>query len=407
LRWLIDRHTAGRWLDVVVRVLPITWNELGRDLTRAIEFDQSDMFRKIYEEEFGRAGGTPYGLMVVDHEVSHGMSPDSTVDDVTVLEALRGIGAASFCPMILAASPKLLGLSSFDELQRLPDLDATFRGREYARWNTLLGRRDTEFLAVTLPRVLARVPWRDDGTRPRPFRYDESVPTSVERCWASAGYAFAAVAGRAFTEYGWPADVRGADVDREGGGIVTDLPIEWFATDPVGVWPRLPLETILGDKQERELVELGVMPVNALPFGTELLFGVVRSLRRPEKHIGARAEVADANARLSSQINSVLCASRFAHCLKIMARDMIGSMTTPDEIERRLQKWLYEYVNGGESDEPGLRSRYPLVGGRVEVREIPGSPGSYNCNMHLQPHFQLDDVGASFSLVTEIAPGAR
>ena len=406
IHWLTDRAHQGRWRDVRVRALNISWNETARDVTRATEFDQSELFRKIYEEEFGRSGGEPYGLMVVDHEVTHGVTPGASADDVTILEQLRGIAAAAFTPMIFGASPALLGLGSFQELQRLPELGSVFTDRQHARWMALTARRDTEFLAVALPRVLIRPPWRDEDRHPIPFRYDEATPTADHRCWANAAFAFAAVVARAFAEYGWPADVRGSDPDREGGGLVTDLPVEWFRTDPPGVWPRLPVEIVLTDSQERQLVDAGLMPVSAPVHGSELLFGVVRSLRRPERHQGAAAAAADASARLSTQVNSVLCVSRFAHYLKAQARDMLGSALTADEIERRLGDWLRAYVNGGQSDDPDLRARYPLVAGRVEVREVPGMPGTFSCNLHLQPHFQLDDVGATFSLVTEVAPAS-
>ena len=427
LHWLTALAHRGRWRDVHFRVLNVSWPEIARDVTRATEFDQSELFRMIYEEEFGRAGGEPYGLVVVDHEISHGVTPGTPADDVSVLEQLRGIAAAAFSPMIFGAAPALLGLDRFDELQRLPDLEAVFRDRHHARWNGLMGRRDTEFLGVTLPRVLIRPPWRDDHRHAMPFRYDEAAPTAAERCWASAGFAFAAVVARAFAEYGWPADVRGSETGRTGGGIVafavqdgsrggagdgtdgdgnpvTGLPIEWFRTDPAGVWPRLPIEVVLSDAQERQLVEAGLMPVSAPAYGTELLFGVVRSLRRPDRHMGTGAAAADASARLSSQINSVLCASRFAHHVKMMAREMLGSAVTASEIERRLSTWLMTYVNSGRSDDPEMRARYPLAEGRVEVRDVPGMPGAFSCNLHLQPHFQLDDVGATFSLVTEVTP---
>lgn len=414
LFWLVDRPNVWTrdgdhlfdWHLVRFRVLDIDWNEIARDVTRAIEFDQSELFRKIYEEEFGRAGGEPFGLMVVDHAVTHGTSPGATIDDVTVLEQLRGIAAAAFTPMIFSAAPSLLDLDGFEDLWRLPDIGALFSGRRHQRWASLTSRRDSEFLAVTLPRILVRPPWRDDDRHPCPFHYDEATPTAAERCWASAGYAFGAAAARAFAAFNWPADVRGSEIGRQGGGLVNDLPVEWFTTDPVGVWPRLPIEVVLTDAQERQLVEAGLMPVSAPPHGHELLFGVVRSLRRPERHQGAGAAQADASARLSSQVNSVLCVSRFAHYLKVLTREKLGSVTTADGIERELGEWLNGYVNGSQSDDPTLRARYPLVAGRVEVREIPGMPGSFTCNIHLQPHFQLDDVGATFSLVTEVTPNA-
>ena len=408
VEWLTALAERGRWTRVKLRILNVSWTELARDLARAAEFDQSETFRKVYEEEFGRAGGEPYGVMVVDHELRHAPAPREATDiraptdDVDMLEQLRGIAAAAFVPMVFGASPALLGFDSFSEMERAQDPAGALSDAAHTRWNALTGRRDTEFLAVALPRVLARLPWEDDGRHGMAFRYTEYAPGSTERVWTGAGFAFAAVVARAFTEHGWPADVRGADTDRVGGGLVTGLPVEWFGTDPPGTWPRLPLEVVLTDSQERALADAGLMPLGALPFGAELLFGVVRSLRRPDRYTGPQAEFADANARLSLQINSVLCAARFAHLLKIMARDMVGSVVTPEEMERRLEEWLNGYVNGNLSGGPESRARYPLVQGRVEVRELKGRPGAYGCTMHLQPHFQLDDVGASFSLTTEV-----
>jgi type VI secretion system protein ImpD/type VI secretion system protein ImpC len=403
VEWLTALTKRGRWNRVKLRILNVGWSELARDVARAAEFDQSETFRKIYDEEFGTAGGEPYGVMVVDHELRHMPAPGAPTDDVDMLKQLSGVAAAAFMPMVFGAAPELLGLDSFSVLERVQDAAGALFDEAHGRWNTLGKLRDTEFLAVALPRVLARLPWEDDGRHGMAFRYAEYAPTVMERTWTSAGFAFAAVAARAFAEHGWPADVRGADPDRVGGGLVTELPIEWFRTDPPGVWPRLPLEVVLTDAQERALAEAGLMPLGALPFGIELLFGVVRSLRRPDRHVGPQAEAADINARLSVQINSVLCASRFAHHLKVMARDMVGSVTTAEAIERRLQDWLTQYVNGSLSTGPEMRARCPLVQGRVEVWELQGRPGAYGCTMHLQPHFQLDDIGATFSLTTEIA----
>ena len=403
ISWLTGIGVAERWSNrVKLRVLDVRWAELSRDMLRAVEFDQSETFHKIYEDAFGVAGGEPFGLIVVDHELRHEPTPGQATDDIMTLQSLCDTAAAAFAPLVFSASPALLGLQSFADLERVQTVAAAFGDRAHARWNALMDRMESQFLAVALPRILMRPPWTEQGRHGFPFRYTEDASTARGRCWASAGFAFAAVTARAFALYSWPADVRGADPDREGGGLVTGLPVEWFTTDPQGVWPRLPLEVILTSSQERALVDVGLMPVSALPYGHELLFEVTRSLHRPARYAGPDAAAAQANARLSSQINSVLCASRFAHYLKVMARNMVGSVTTAEAMESRLQNWLNLYVNPSLSAGLEMMARHPLAAGVVTVRDIPGQPGEYRTTIHLQPHYQLDMVGAVFELETQI-----
>jgi type VI secretion system ImpC/EvpB family protein len=406
LAWLVaGLDPAGR---VKVKLLSISWLALCRDLDRAVEFDQSQVFRKVYDEEFGAAGGEPYGLLVIDHEVRHRPYPGAPTDDVSTLTRLAGVAAAAFVPTVLAASPALLQVEEFADLAMAVDVSDPFRGPEFARWRGLSSREDMRFIGVTLPRVLARPPWEDDPARVDGFRYAEYAPEISSRVWMSAGYAFAAVVARAFVNHAWPADVRGSETDFVGAGLVTDLPIEPFRTDPDRVWVRPPLDLVLSDRLEASLVEAGLMPLSALPYSEEAVFTAVRSMQAPASFIGRTAVAANANARLSAQLNSMLCVSRFAHYIKIMGRELVGSFKTADEIEARLQKWLLGYVNSSLESGPEGRARFPLVAGRVSVHELPGRPGVFGCTMHLQPHFQLDDVAATFRLVTDItAPGMR
>jgi type VI secretion system protein ImpD/type VI secretion system protein ImpC len=406
LAWLVgELDPAG---PVKVKALNISWTQICRDLDHAVEFDGSQLFRLVYEEEFGMPGGEPYGLLVIDHEVRHRMSPSAPTDDVTALIQLCGVAAAAFVPTVLAASPALLQVEEFADLAMVVDVSDPFRGPEFDRWRSLSSRPDMRFIGVTLPRALARPPWEDDPARADGFRYAEYAPDISCRAWMSAGFAFAAVAARAFVNHAWPADVRGSETDLVGGGLVTDLPIEPFRTDPDHVWVRPPLDVIISDRLEGSLVEAGLMPLSALPYGEEAVFSAVRSLQAPARFIGRTAAAANANARLSAQLNSMLCVSRFAHYIKIMVREWLGSFKTAEEIETRLQKWLIGYVNANLEAGPEGRARYPLVAGRVSVREVPGRPGVFGCTMHLQPHFQLDDVAASFRLVTDItAPGPQ
>nr|WP_282571978.1 type VI secretion system contractile sheath large subunit [Roseomonas acroporae] len=399
LSWLVEQvPPAAR---IRVRLLDLRWGELCRDLARAVEFDQSNLFRKIYEDEFGIAGGEPFGLLCADYEVRHGPMEGYPTDDVAALGSLAAVAAAAFAPLLIGASPALLGLDSFAGSPVAADLADALQTAERQRWRSLQGREDTRFLGVLLPRVLARAPWPDDGTRPDRFRYREHAPDAEARVWSTPVHAFAAVAMRAFARFGWPADVRGAQLGEQAmGGVVDMLPDERFPSDPEGRPPRAPMELYLTDEQERQLSEAGLIPLVALDGLPEASFGTVPSLHRPLRMTGSAPE---ANQRLSAQFNAMLCVSRFAHCIKLMGRDMVGVFNNANEIEMRLQRWLDGFSNTLASDDPGLAARYPLREARVEVRERPGQPGVYGCVIHLQPHYQLDEVGAAFRLVADLA----
>ncbi|HEY3912440.1 MAG TPA: type VI secretion system contractile sheath large subunit [Stellaceae bacterium] len=404
--WLVDGLDPSS--RVKVKLLNISWPELCRDLDRVVEFDQSQLFRKVYEEEFGSPGGEPYGLLIVDHEIRHRPSAGVPSDDVTALGQLAGIAAAAFVPTVLAASPALLQVEEFAELGTAIDLSDPFRSPEFTRFRSLSSHEEMRFVGITLPRVLARPPWLDDPARADGFRYEEYAPQVSSRVWMIAGYAFASVVARAFNNHSWPADVRGSETDFIGGGLVTDLPVEPFRTDPDHVWVRPSLDLVLSDRLEAALVEAGLMPLSALPYGEEAVFSAVRSLQAPATFIGRAGAAANANARLSVQLNSMLCVSRFAHYVKVMGRDMVGSFKTAEDIEAALQRWLTGYVNSNLAAGPEGRARFPLVAARVSVREKAGRPGVFGCTVLLQPHFQLDDVSATFRLVTDIeAPGMR
>jgi type VI secretion system ImpC/EvpB family protein len=406
LAWLISGIEPGR--RIKVRLLPVSWAELCRDLERALEFDQSITFRRIYEEEFGMPGGEPYGLMVIDHAVRHRTAAGATTDDVGGMARLSAVAAAAFMPTVLSLDPSVLEVDRFSDLEGVRDVVAPMRGPDHLRWRGLSGRADMRFMAVTLPRLLARRPWTDDADRVDRFRYSEYAPTADTRVWMSAGYAFAACAVRAFAEHNWPADVRGAEIDRVGGGLVAGLAAEPFASGPPRDWPRRPIEYQFSHRQEQALVDVGLLPVGVLPFGPELVFGASRSMQAPASYSGAMAAAAEANARLSAQINSMLCAARFAHLLKVMGRDMVGAFRTADEIERQLNTWLQGYINTNINSTTDSRARFPLLEGNVQVRERLEKPGAFGCIIHLRPHYQLDDVATAFHLVTELAaPGAR
>jgi type VI secretion system protein ImpD/type VI secretion system protein ImpC len=403
LAWLVHGFEPGKRLKFAV--LSASWRDLERDIARASEFDQSNVFRLIYEDGFGRAGGEPFGLLVIDHEISHRFETRAAmdvapVDDVSLTSALSSIAAAAFAPIVLGASPALLGVDDFEDLVLSGDVTAVMSDDDHARWRAATAREDMRFMCVTMPRILARPRWIADPECAGGLRYDEYAPTTRERSWFVAGYAFAATVARAHVNHNWPADVRGIGTDRIGGGLVLQLPEEDFTLGAETAWPRASLSIGLTARQERALVLAGLMPLNTLPFG-EAGFASVYGLQAISPTAPGRdPSAAEANRRLSAQISAILCVSRFAHYIKAIGRELTGSFSTAQDIEMRLQRWLSRYTNANPTPGPDSRARHPLVQGRVSVHDIAGRPGSYGCVIHLQPHFQLDDVSTTFRLVT-------
>lgn len=390
---------------VAVRILSAQWPELARDLERAIEFDHSALFRLVYENEFGHAGGEPFGLLLVDHEVSHRIPPRTAhgrapVDDIMVVKLLRAVAASAFVPTILAASPALLGADRFGDLALSHDITAILGDHDHARWRSLTEAEDSRFLGLTLPRMLARPVWRRAQTG---GWYEEYAPDEAARCWCVAGYALAGNVLRAHAAHRWPADIRGVVVGRVGGGLVTDLVSDDFTFGAATTLPRAVTDLTFTDSQERALVAANLIALNMLPYG-QAAFGAVRSLQSRElSEPGRASSPAQANRRVSAEINAMLCASRFAHYLKIIGRDMTGSHATASEIQRVLQDWLRRYTNANVSPEASSRARYPLLSSQVQVTENPGRPGSFGCVIQLQPFYQLDDVSTVLRLTTHLS----
>ena len=399
---------------VKVRVLNVSWNDLVNDVTRALEFDQSQLFKKVYENEFGQPGGEPFGVLLGDYEMHPRPSAGHPQDDVEALSQISGVAAAAFAPFITSVHPSFFGLDSFMELERPLELTRTFEQPEYSKWRSLRQSEDSRFVGLTLPRILMRVPHGTTGAPGAGSRFREDVggPGRDRYLWGNAAYAFGAVLIRSFANSGWLADIRGirhSPVDRAGkrtclddGGLVTGLPIHSFGTDRTGVATRCSTEVIVTDAREKDLEELGFIPLCHCQDTDFSAFYGNQSIQKPAKYDELKATV---NARLSAMLQYILCVSRFAHYVKVMARDRIGSMIRPEDIEAQLQKWLLDYTISNESAGPEVKAQYPLREARVKVRENPGSPGSYSCDIHLRPHFQLDQMYAAMKFTTELTPG--
>jgi len=389
-----------------IRVLSVSWGEIARDVERASDFDRTQLYDRIYTQEFGTLGGQPFGLLLGAFEVQHRPGPDHPTDDVTVLKTLAAIAAAAFAPLVLGAAPQLLELTSFHQLGRGFDLRATFQQLEYQRWQAMRASDDMRFIGLVLPHVLLRLPYYS-GVRSRMdgFQFTETLHASgaEDYLWGNACFAFGTVVLRAFASYGWFADIRGAPLDELGGGVVTGLPVASFATDRAGVATKPSLDCVLTDTQEQDLADLGFIALRRGTFTDEPVFYGNYSLQTSARLDRTEADV---NARLARMLQYTLCVSRFAHHLKMLGRSFIGTTTTAAECQEALQRWLTSYCEGSDSASRDIKARYPLREARVEVKEVPGKSGAYTCVLFLRPHFQLDDIASGFRLTTQLAPAA-
>jgi type VI secretion system protein ImpD len=401
LHYLTDKAAGQR--DIKLRVLNLSWHELSRDLDRAIEFDQSQFFSKIYSEEFGSPGGEPFGVILGDYEVSHRIRPDHP-NDIDALESLAHVAAAAFAPMIMGAHPSLFGLDDFAALGSPLNLPRTFQQLEYLRWHRIRDTEDTRFIGLVLPRVLMRVPYQDEELRPAGFRFSEQVagPDNRNYLWGSAVYALGAVLVREFAQSGWLAAIQGVERGVEAGGLVTGLPQHDFGTDAENLVLKYSTDVMITDREEKELGELGFMPLCVCKDTPWSAFYGSASVQKPKMYDEVPATV---NARLSAMLQYMFCVSRFAHYLKVIGRDRVGSFATAQECQNYLQRWLLNYTIAADDASMQAKAKAPLREGRVEVREQPGKPGSYYCVMHLRPHFQLDQVVTAVRLVTDLSPG--
>ncbi len=393
--WLAASFAGDSQLRL--RILDVRWGEIARDMERALTFDQSALFEKVYSEEFGTAGGEPYGLLVTDHALWHRSTLRDRIDDVEVAAGLAEIAAAAFSPVVMGVDPRLVGLDTFEEIDLRQDIGASLSGPDFARLERLRAQPDTRFLAAVLPRFLIRQPYRG-RTMPRlGVVYDEAVGDGEQLCWLSGSFALAEVAGRAMRTYRWPAAIRGVEAD--GGGRLGAPERLHLQSDRRGVVARFPTENAISEEQEIALNAAGFICLRPIHLTGDVAFLNVPSLHRPPDYEGEAARI---NAKMGAMLNYILCVSRFAHYVKVMARDWVGKYTTAAECQQRLQRWLIDYVSGRDDASPEMRARYPLREARVAVEDLPGKPGSYSCEIAIRPYYQLDQIASEFRLTTMI-----
>jgi type VI secretion system protein ImpC len=390
LHYLVHQSETGESLKI--RVLNVKKRELFKDLEKAVEFDQSAMFKKVYEEEYGQLGGQPYGMLMGDYEF------DRSAEDVSLLKMISNVAAAAHAPFVAAASAKLFNMDRFTELSAPRDLAKIFDSVEYAAWKSFRESEDSRYTALALPHVLGRLPYGANFKRVDTFNFEEFVDGKEhdKYLWMNAAWAYAARLTDAYAKDGWFARSRGV----EGGGKVEGLPVHTFPTDDGDVAMKCPTEIAISDRREFELSNLGFLPLLHSKNRDFAVFMGAQSCQKPKTYFDPAA---NANAELSTKLNYLLCVSRFAHYLKVMARDKIGSFMEVGDCQRWLNNWIGNYVvSNPESAGEQTKAQQPLSEARVEVKEVKGKPGWYQAVAYLRPHFQLETLTTSMRLVAEV-----
>ncbi|PCJ44962.1 MAG: type VI secretion system contractile sheath large subunit [Moraxellaceae bacterium] len=398
-------NESSKSKKIKVKLLDITWKEVVRDQEKALEFDQSQLFQKIYSEEFGTPGGEPYGLIVGDYEVCHKPSKNHPTDDMSAIKSLSQIGAAAFSPFILGAAPALFGVDHHADLNVTLNYDSIFKQDEYIKWRAYRETEDSRFLALTLPRILLRAPWRTKHSSFEGITFTEAAGDIDNKnyLWGNASFAFGLIILREFNATGWFSNIRGAPRNQKIGGLLTELPVINFESDAPNVVQKPVTNTIITDNLEKELGDHGFIPLCQCYDTPYASFHSNYSTQKPKKYSSPSATI---NAKLSAMLQHILCASRFAHYIKVMVRDKVGSFMSAQDCETYLERWLAEYVTGNGGLDWEMQARYPLRDATVRITERPDKPGCYHSVILLRPHYQLDQMVSELKLTTELASAA-
>ena len=392
LHYLVNNTETDEMLKI--SVMNITKSDLGKTLSKfkGISWDQSPLFKKVYEEEYGQFGGNPFGALVGDYYFDH--SPP----DVQLLGEMSKVAAAAFAPFISAASPNLMQMGSWQELANPRDLTKIFTTPEYASWRSLRSSEDARYVGLAMPRFLSRLPYGAKTNPVEDFNFEEETTGRDHSAyaWSNAAYAMAVNINRSFKQYGWCSRIRGV----ESGGAVEGLPTHTFPTDEGGVAMKCPTEIAISDRREAELAKNGFMPLLHRKNSDVAAFIGAQSLQKPEEYDDVDAT---ANANLSARLPYLFATCRFAHYLKCIARDKVGSFKERDDMQRYLNKWVMNYVDGDPANSSEeTKAKKPLAAAEVTVEEIPGNPGYYSSKMFLRPHYQLEGLTVSLRLVSTL-----
>ena len=400
------RDMEGRWRGIhhlvsntevdetlKMKVFNVTKKEVQDSFKKfsGIEWDQNPLFKKLYEEEYGTAGGAPYGCLVGDYYFDHG------AQDVQWLKGIGQIAAAAHIPFLAGSSPALLNMDSWQQLSDPRDLTKIFQTAEYAPWASLRDSEDSKYIGLAMPRFLSRLPYDPKNNPVDEFEFVEDITGSEHNkfIWSNAAYAMALNVNAAFKEYGWCSQIRGV----ESGGMVEGLPCYTFGTDDGGVDMKCPTEIAITDRREAELAKAGLIPLLHWKNTDYAVFLGAQSLNAPKEYRDADAT---ANARLAARLPYMFPICRFAHYLKCIVRDKIGSFASREEITKYLNDWITEYVTPDPNASSDTKARYPLAAAEVTVTEDESNPGYYQAIFYLRPHYQLEGLTVSLRLVSKL-----
>jgi type VI secretion system protein ImpD len=383
-------------------VLDISWPEICRDMESAVEYDQSTLFHLIYSQEFGMPGGVPFSVLIGDYRIRH--SSRSRTDDISALKGLTQIAAAAFAPFICNAAPELFGLDDFADLYLPGNPASLFELKEYQRWNQLREMTDARFLGLCLPRILLRQPWSRLDCARTGLSFEEQFDEGTRAlCWGHASFAFAAVLIREFSRFNWFSHIRGAPRDTIGGGVVDQFP-DSDALSEADLPFTFNTEVCISPTMEKHLAELGFIALCQSYASRQNIFLSNPSLQKSSAY---QDRLASANAHVSAMMQQILCASRFAHYIKVMIRDKVGAFVTEQACQQMLENWLSRYTSGRPDMDWESRARYPLKAFRVRVFELPQSPGTYSCTISLQPHYHAEHILSELQLTTKLVQLAK
>jgi type VI secretion system protein ImpC len=397
LHHLVNNTETDQQLKI--RVMNVSKKDLGKTLKRykGTAWDQSPIFKKMYEEEYGQLGGEPYGCLIGDYYFDH--SPP----DVEMLAGIAQVAAAAHAPFIAAANSTLMGMDNWNELANPRDLAKIFSTPDYAAWRSLRESDDAKYLGLTMPRTLARLPYGEatDPVEEFNFEEDTSGADSSKYTWQNAAYSMAVNINRSFKEYGWCSRIRGI----ESGGAVEGLPAHTFPTDDGGVDMKCPTEIAITDRRSAELDKMGMMPLVHRKNSDMAAFISAQSLAKPEEYDDPDAT---ANAALGARLPYMFACCRFAHYLKCIVRDKIGSFSNREQMQSWLTNWVMNYVDGDPANSSEeTKARKPLSAAEVVVEEVEGAPGYYTSKFFLKPHYQLEGLTVSLRLVSRLPSAAK
>jgi type VI secretion system protein ImpC len=392
LSYLVNNTETDEQLKI--RVLNISKTDLHKTLKRykGTNWDQSPIFKKLYEEEFGQFGGEPYGCLVGDYYF------DQSPQDVELLTEMAKVSAAAHAPFIAAASPSTFQMETWQDLANPRDLTKLFSTPEYAAWRSLRDSEDSKYIGLAMPRFLARLPYGAKTNPVEDFAFEEDTEGSdhSKYTWANAAYAMATNINRSFKEYGWVSRIRGI----ESGGAVENLPVHSFPTDDGGVDMKCPTEIAISDRREAELAKNGFMPLIHRKNSDFAAFIGAQSLHKPAEYDDPDAS---ANANLAARLPYLFATCRFAHYLKCIVRDKLGSFKERDDMERWLGNWINQFVDGDPANSSeSTKAQKPLAAAEVVVEEVEGNPGYYSSKFFLRPHYQLEGLTVSLRLVSKL-----